>query len=270
MKHLEDIDRLIRTLLQSETFHALIIESPPGWAKSTTVQAVLTEIGKEYVSLGSYSTPYFLFNHLRENRDSLTVIDDCAGLFGDQVGMSLLKAACWPSVTASHQRAVSWGSTIERDLCATFTFTGKLILLTNRLPRGVESSALTSRVLFLSISLAEEDVFALLQEAATNSAHLPDKDIAKQVIEHLRKSSSLIDCRQINLRTLRMGYELRVSHPEHWTDLLLRLMPRPNPEQLAEALHQSSHPTNEKVERFCRLTGLSRRTYFNYIVKSNT
>ncbi len=33
MQHLEDIANLIRTLQSSDIFHALVIESPPGWAK---------------------------------------------------------------------------------------------------------------------------------------------------------------------------------------------------------------------------------------------
>ncbi len=270
MKHLEDIDKLIRLLIQSETFHALIIESPPGWAKSTTVQRVLAEIGKEYVSLGSYSTPYFLFNQIRQNRDSLTVIDDCAGLFNDPVGMSLLKAACWPSANTSHQREISWGSTIEREAKGTFAFAGKLILLTNHLPRGIEGGALTSRVLFLSISLNSEEVFSSLEEAGADAQHLPNKEVVRMVIEQLKGAAGCIDNSQINLRTLRLGYELCLSHPEHWRGLLLRLMPKPSPGQLAEALSRSPEATKEKVATFCKATGLSRRTYFNYVSKSNT
>jgi hypothetical protein len=265
MKHVEDIDKLIRTLIQSETFHALIVESPPGWAKSTTVQRVLSEMGKEYVSLSSYSTPYFLFNHLRQNRNALTVIDDCAGLFNDQIGMSLLKAACWPSATNSNQREISWGSSIERDGSGSFAFDGKLILLTNHLPRGIEGGALTSRVLFLSITLSTEEIFAMLEHAGADTKFLPNKEVVKEVIEHLREAGDSIECGQVNLRTLRLGYELCLSHPEHWRDLLLRLMPKPSPSRVAESISRGPEATKEKVEKFCRLTGLSRRTYFNYV-----
>ena len=45
MKHLKNIRDLIKTLLGSDSFHALIVESPPGWGKSTAIDLALDELG---------------------------------------------------------------------------------------------------------------------------------------------------------------------------------------------------------------------------------
>jgi len=43
MRHVEDIAILVKTLRRSSVFHALVVQSPPGWAKGSTVEHVLTQ-----------------------------------------------------------------------------------------------------------------------------------------------------------------------------------------------------------------------------------
>lgn len=38
MRHVDDISALVETLHKSNKFHALVIQSPPGWAKSSHIQ----------------------------------------------------------------------------------------------------------------------------------------------------------------------------------------------------------------------------------------
>src|SRR5207253_717400 len=122
MKHLETIQAFIKMLIGSESFHALVIQSPPGWGKSTAIDQALGELGIKAVAAGSYANTLHIYNTLCLHPNSLIVLDDCAGLFSDQKSMGILKAATWqssgqntgsPRVTRWRRR-VSWGSTSEK------------------------------------------------------------------------------------------------------------------------------------------------------------
>src|ERR1035437_10098353 len=97
MKHLENIQAFIRTLINSDTFHGLIIESFPGLGKSTAIDLALSNVGKDAVSIGNYATPLHIFNSICRNPNSILILDDTAALFSDPKSMAILKAATWRS-----------------------------------------------------------------------------------------------------------------------------------------------------------------------------
>lgn len=62
MNHVLAIGQLIKSIAKSSANHAIIIEGPPGWGKTTTVDQALVETKVPAVHLGAYSTPLNLFN----------------------------------------------------------------------------------------------------------------------------------------------------------------------------------------------------------------
>jgi replication-associated recombination protein RarA len=74
LNHVFAIGQLIKSIAKSNANHAIIIEGPPGWGKTTTVDQALVETKVPAVHLGAYSTPLNLFNFLFENSDKLTLI----------------------------------------------------------------------------------------------------------------------------------------------------------------------------------------------------
>ena len=97
MNSIDTIEALTRTLINSDTFHALIIESLPGWGKSTAVDVALSKCGVKAVAVGAYATPLHLYHMIFRHPTSVLLLDDCAGLFSDQKFMAILKAATWKS-----------------------------------------------------------------------------------------------------------------------------------------------------------------------------
>lgn len=93
LKHLDDIRVFVDVLLASKTFHALVIESPPGWGKSSSITQILKEKNLRSECINTYSTAYHLYNSLRSSPEALYVIDDCSGLLSDPVALSVLKSA---------------------------------------------------------------------------------------------------------------------------------------------------------------------------------
>lgn len=264
MKHLDDIAALIKTLQKSTLFHALVIQSAPGYAKSSTVEKILKELAIDFEAIGSYTTPLQIFSALGSAPNKTLVFDDAAGVFGNPIAMSLLKAATWESVGSSRVRTVTWRSSSEKVETGQIMFGGKLILLTNAVPANSDVQAFLSRTLYLHLQFGPEEVGAMLKEAATKTEYYPNTAMALEVADHLIASLSKRDSERINLRTLQLGYELIQANPETWKELLDRLLPKTDPHFIAEKILQSASGPEDQARQFTRLTGLSRRTFFNY------
>lgn len=263
MRHLQDIAALLNTLIQSNNFHALIIQSPAGWAKSTTIDRLLREKAISFRTLGCYSTPLGFYNALCETTEQILLIDDCAGLFTDPIAVSLLKASTWPS-GGSADRLIKWSSTSEKVKKPETVFNGKLVLLTNTIQRGHEMRAFLSRTLYLKIEFSSEEIKELLSQAAHELSYYEDTQCALMVANYLGEQTSFRDTSNINLRTLQLGYELAKTHPENWQNLLEKLLPGKRPDAYAKELSETQLCVQEQAKEFMRVTGLSRRTFFNY------
>ncbi len=261
MKHVEDIRALTDLLLSSRNFHSLVIEGAPGWGKSTTVEKLLTERGICFQALGSYTTPLALFKFLSRNPKELLVIDDCAGIFGDAVAMAILKAATWPSSGSDGTRLVSWATTSDRVKLDSFFFDGKVILLTNSTPMSGDGRAFASRSLHYCFTPSVSDMETIILSFVDSPAFI-DQVKAREVAQILIERGRQINFRGLNLRTLQMGYELATSGRPDWRELFLKILPTPDPTQVAFFLSSREGSVEAQFREFHRQTGLSRRTFF--------
>lgn len=267
MDHVTEIRSLVTVLLKSSTLHALIIQSEPGWGKSTTVEASLKEAGKPFIAVGSYTTPLALFRTLQENPDKLILLDDCSGAFADSRSIALLKAACWTAAGCEGRRTVRWESTSSKVTDSTVDFTGKIIFLVNALPENIEANALISRSICYRLRLREEEKCHLLARAAENLTLYPNPNVAATVLEVLiRELKEYPEC--LNFRSLRIAYELAESQPEQWEALFLLTLPNQDPMRVISNLAKNSLPVEQQARRFSELTGLSRRSFFLYRLKN--
>lgn len=263
MDHMTEIRSLITVLLGSSSFHALIIQSEPGWGKSTSVEASLRQAGKPFVTVGSYTTPLALFRTLQENHDKLIVMDDCSGAFADNRSIAVLKAACWTAAGSDGRRTVRWESTSSQITESTVSFTGKIIFLVNAIPENIEANALVSRSLCYRIRLSEEDKANLLTQAAQNPALYKNPDTASSVLRVLIRELREYP-EALNFRSLRIAYELAESTPENWEALFLLTLPNQDPLRVMNNLATNGLPVEQQARRFSELTGLSRRSFFLY------
>ncbi|MGK5084357.1 hypothetical protein WDW37_13760 [Bdellovibrionota bacterium FG-1] len=269
MKHVETIQAFIKTLMNSETFHALVVQSPPGWGKSTTIDLALAELALDAVIAGSYATPLHIYNTLCRNPDSIIVLDDCAGVFSDPKAMAILKAATWQSsgqgATPLKSRRVTWGSTSDKVEQPSVDFSGKLILLTNMVSAGKETEAFLSRCLSYQIHIDDEETKRMLLVAAASPTHFENSDLALEVARFLMDGSTRVEMAKVNFRTLKMGYELATTHPLAWRELFIHLLPRKsNTSDVISQIFQGGFSVREQEAKFVNLTGKSRRTFFNY------
>lgn len=263
LNHIDAIKSLLITIRASEKMHALIIEGPPGWGKTTAVDDALKAAGVKGVHLGSYSTPLHLFNFLHDNSSNTVVIDDCAGLFSDQSSMAILKAATWGQ---GKQRKIRWGSTSGKASAEEFQFEGKLIIVCNSFPATADAEAVKSRSFPYKINIDPTSAKMLLEKAAENSSLYSDTKKASEVANFLAKKISAASVHQISYRTLQMGYELAEHNGNQWRELLERMVVAApeDPRKLVRQLSRKGLPVKDQIRLFEESTGLKRRTFFKY------
>lgn len=268
LDHVEAIRRLLMTVRASARMHALIIEGPAGWGKTTSVDVALKQSGVQSVHLGSYSTPLNLFNFLSENPKSFVLIDDCAGLFSDQSSMAILKAATW---THGSKRLIRWGSTSTRAAVDEFLFEGKLVVVCNTFPNTADAMAVRSRSFPFRVEITAAHAKTLLEAAADDQKLYPNTDVANSVAKFLSSRLTINSVHQLSYRTLQMGYELAMHNPEYWKPLLEQMLvpDQEDPKKLVRKLARQDLKVKEQLRMFEESTGLKRRTFFKYRQKLN-
>ena len=263
MNHFDTIRELLDVIVISDEVHVLAIESAPGLGKSSTIEAALQGMGAKYRSVGSYSTALHLYNTLSSaTPNEILILDDCAGLFTNDVSMAILKGATWASAGHGGERRVRWGSTTALKTMDEFAFQGKLILIANHIPRGEDTKAFLQRALHLRVDLSDKELADLLTEAANSEHHFDDVSLAGEVSSYLVKNLSRYNSSEINIRTLRKGYEIAKLKPNIWQTLLEKILPKTSPEDIVQQLINSSMSVVEQAKEFTRVTKMSERSFY--------
>ena len=264
LDHVVAIQKYIQTIYRASDMHALIVEGPPGWGKTTAVESALSLLEMESSHLGSYSTPLNLYNFLFEHVNEIVLLDDVSGIFTDQSAMAILKAATWPS--RAGRRMLRWGSTSAKAAVSEFEFTGKLVIVCNSFPTTPDGEAVRSRSYARRIDLNLVEAKRLLGLAAQDRLQFSKPKLAEAVagylIEHLDESNLSL----VSFRTLRKGYRLAEVHPDSWRDLFSAVLPKNSvgPEVLVRELSRGRMAVSEQARVFQERTGLKIRSFYNY------
>ena len=251
-------------MMASPSFHAVIVEGPAGWGKTTTVTMALDELDLEAVHLGSYSTPLNLFNFFSQHPDDVILIDDTSGLFENPQAMSLLKSATWAS--QRQKRIVKWGSTTNRSLVEEFEFFGKLIIVCNQFPNTSDALAVRSRSFPQRIDVTVNQAKRFLIEASKSKEWFEEPKVSEMVAHYICENLNDMTLRQINFRSLKMGYELALSNSNNWQHLLSKMLGfnGRTPEDLIRSLAEKYSKIGDQERAFEELTGLKRRSFYLY------
>ena len=262
---------LISTILKSPRNHAVIVEGPAGWGKTTAVDLALAEAVVEGVHLGAYSTPLNLFNFLFLHSSRFVVVDDCcAGLFSDSSWMAILKAATWPRSTG--QRILKWGSTSGKAAADEFDFTGKLVIVCNSFPSTPGGDAVRSRAHGMRIDVSCERAMKLLRQAAADRGRFADPIVAKEAVEWVCERLSPATLASVSYRTLENAYELAIHNPVNWRDLIgigSSSKVSNDPKRLVADLATQPIKVKDQFRMFTDATGYGRRTFFKLRRETN-
>lgn len=264
LDHVSAIRKYIEAIMGADDMHSLIIEGPPGWGKTTSVEESLNLAKIEALHLGAYSTPLNLYNFLAENSNRVILIDDCAGIFNDPSALAILKAATWPS--HHNRRTVKWGSTSSKATADKFEFSGKLIIVCNSFPKTADGEAIRSRGYTRKINITLAQAKGLLLQAAIQKKWYPKTNVATEVAEFLISQISESSLSQISFRTLKKGYRLAEIHSDSWRELFADTLPQGaiDPESLVKELSRQRLKVKDQSRIFQEKTGLKSRSFYNY------
>lgn len=239
---------------------SLIIHGKTGLGKTFMVLNLAKEEKIDFVYRSGYTTPLSLYKFLYENRDKIVIFDDLEGLFNNEIAVSILKASLWE---ANGRRIVSYDTTSKKiDLIPrTFEFTGKLIVLTNRIngKKDEHFKALVSRTTNYELIFTYDELLKMANKIIdsrklTESQKTAVRDIIKK---HIDISS------EFNYRTLDKIIEFVRFNEAKGEKLFLACNEKDENLALIVKLMESNLPLNEQIRHFIEQTGLSRRTYFN-------
>lgn len=200
---------------------ALIVYGPGGLGKSFTVESTLANWGKEdedYRIIRGYVKSTGLYKALYEHRHpgKVIVFDDADSVFGDDIGLSFLKAAC----DSTSKRKISYLGEINmlsedgsERMPRSFEFEGSIIFISNtdfnsviesksRLAPHMEALRSRSYYIDLAIRTKREFLVRIKQVIAEGLLRKYDLDYQQkqEILEWLTKNSS--DLVELSLRTV--------------------------------------------------------------------
>lgn len=263
LNHIIAIQKYIEVIVQADDMHALIVEGPPGWGKTTAVEEALKLAHLESVHLGAYSTALNLYNFLFAHQNSIVLIDDCAGLFDDKAAMAILKASTWPSL--GKRRIVKWGSTSNLAHIPIFEFSGKLVIVCNSFPKTPDGAAICSRSYVRKVDVKISEAKHMLMQAAKDTKWFSKPEVSIQVAEFLINQLSENNLIHISFRTLKKGYRLAETHPSTWKELFNDAIPNAlSPNELVRELARGNLKVKDQARVFKEKTGLNIRSFYYY------
>lgn len=209
----EALNALLDVVIKGQS-NGMLVCGAAGIGKSHTVEEALNKAKVKYHLLRGYSSPAELYNFLYEFRSSTILIDDADSVFSELTTLNILKAI----LETRPDRVVSWRTPSPAITAPqTFTFTGKVIFITNLSVEKINMhmSALLSRVLYVSFDVSSEDVIRRIKWIArTTNYKTLSRDQRIRVASFIASNKDMI--RDLSLRSLVHGYDLFLHDQSKW------------------------------------------------------
>lgn len=217
---------------------ALILSGPPGVGKSFGVEKVLgvhemmaqivgDDAPKKYEVVKGGMSAIGLYTKLYELRHKkcVLVLDDCTGIFYDDEGLDVLKAA----LDSSKKRTISWNKASrvlkDADIPNSFEFEGGVIFITNISFDDIKSktlrehlAALESRCHYMDLGINTTREKMLRIKQIISDGMLDDYDFddgaEDEIVEFIATNKDTL--RELSLRMVLKLADLRASFPINW------------------------------------------------------
>lgn len=246
----------INTLLGSEKINGLIIEGSAGLGKSHITYETLTENNKklnnDFYVVNAHITPLEMYSVLFENSTKIIVFEDIPSIFKNETSIGLLLSALWGM---GDRRIVNYFSTTDRlaNMPKSFEFTGKIIILCNKMPGVLEP--LKSRCFYLKVEFDFKTKIEILYELA--KIHSIDFEI----VDFIKNTAN--ESYEINFRTLFKLNEV-FKRNKQWENLAKEQMEFNSEKAAFLQILKLSISVDEQVRKARRELGISRATFFRW------
>lgn len=242
--------------------NATLITGEGGIGKTFLTINTIKAVIKDYLYFNGYTTPLSFYKYLYTNKDKLLILDDAEGIFNDDKGLALLKSALWD---ADGKRVINYASTSDKaeGLPSMFEFTGKLIILCNKIPRenDLSVSAMIGRTISYELNFSYLQKKKLMYEILGKKQGLTDeqKKLAREILD--RHAS--ITTKYFNFRTLEKLLVFIKYNPEKAEQLFTSTIKQDEDETIVWELMNGTKGISEQVADFINTTEKSRRTFFH-------
>ena len=209
MNSKEIIKTLLIGTIQGNLTHSLIIKSPHGQGKTTTILETIDGLGTDYKYIPNHLTPKGLLNTLERYNGKLIIFDDCDNMLADKQSLSLLRGAVFE--LPNGKRWVSWISDKSEK---TFEYTGKCVFIINKLNQKNEMlKPFLSRSLFYNMDLSRQELTEMMINRA-KMLGLPSK-VRKTILKIAENTQK----DRLNLRIVGQISKLFAVSPHHYQEL---------------------------------------------------
>jgi len=251
------LDNLTEVLTKSK-LSGLICVGNGGIGKSYKILKKLNELKADFSYFTAFSTPLELYHTLYENNGKIIILDDVESLLDNSKCVSLLKNALWG---ATGTRVLNYKSTSELlKAPKQFEFTGKLIIITNKIGSDVNLKALVSRVLFCDLKFDYPDILFMMNEISKNDYEGLNQEQRNEVVNFIKENSNpcILD---FNLRILIKSFEI-YKNMANWKEMVKDMLKVDDKLQILYEILQMKMSVKDQIDEFYKKTGHSRITYF--------
>lgn len=213
---------------------AVVVSGPAGLGKSYGVTQMLEKHQPYHTIVRGYVRATGLYKTLYEYRHagSVVVFDDADSIFGDDISLNLLKAAC----DTTKKRVLSWLSETKMEdeegdsLPRSFEFEGTIIFITNYdfddlINRGNKLAphfmAMISRSMYLDMAMKTKRDYIVRIKQVIEGGMLREEKVSatdeRSIIAFIEKHQDSL--RELSLRMVVKIAALLKSHPTKWESL---------------------------------------------------
>ena len=246
-------------MIKGGRIQSLIVFGKTGLGKTYSVINIAKDEKIDFVYRSGYTTPLALYRFLYENRDKAILFDDLEGLFSNELAVALLKSALWE---ADGKRIVCYETTAKEiaDIPKVFEFTGKIIILTNRIngKKDEHFKALLSRTTNFELIFTYDEMLKMGDEIIESKGLTEEqKVVVKDIIKR-----NITPASEFNYRMLDRLIEFVKYDKERAEKLFLYSFEQDERTSLVYSLMNGYMSVSDQIKRFCEQTGSSRITYF--------
>jgi hypothetical protein len=237
--------------------------------------------------IDSFTTPVAFFQavyHAEQHGKEVAILDDVAGLMSDKKILNMLKSATAPTGDNKTRTMSYLTSKPIKDeegeiLPASFDVTMRFIILTNHLDTdNPHVRALITRINLIHVSVPRKELMKIYEQlikkpypvdSVVTLTYEERKECMEYCVEHTNEKT-----KDLNIRTLLRVMDYRAGAKldktgDAWKKLSLKLLQQDDRLALVETLilDDRFETEEERVDKFCEVTGQSPPTYYRLKTK---
>lgn len=220
-KRFKYVDKICKMVINGIT-PSLVITGEGALGKTYTVKKALNKdlFEEEYNYVKGYSTARGLYNTLYDNKDTITIFDDCDSVLEDKVALNILKAA----LDSYDERVITWNARMAKNdvYPKSFKFTGSIIFISNK-DRKKLDKALLSRGYIVDLSMTNEEKILRMKHIIKDVLPKYKMKYKKDALDFIIENKD--NLKDLNIRTLINVSKIRKANSKKdWKDLALYTM----------------------------------------------